>query len=777
MKFGIGQAVNRVEDQRLLTGAGRYTDDIQPDGAAHALFVRSPYAHARITGIDSAAALAVPGVLAVYTAADLARAGLAPLMTASTLTNRDGSPMVKVPRPILCGDLVRHVGDAVAFIVAETLDAARDGADALAVDYDPLPAVVDPAAALAADAPVIWDSVPGNLAFDWEQGDAAGTRAAFAAAAHVIDLTLVNNRLISNPLEPRMAIGVALGGGSGGGRLQLTASTQGVHAIKRAMAKEIFGRPADQFQIITPDVGGAFGTKIFPYPEQPLVLLAAEKLGRPVKWTGERADSFLSDAHGRDNLTTARLALDEQGRFLALAVETIANLGAYQSYYAPFVATAAGTGMLPGVYDIPVAHVRVRGAYTNTVPVDAYRGAGRPEASYVIERLVGAAARRLGVPATELRRRNFIRPAQFPYRTAFGKTYDSGDFARLMDLARTVSDEAGFPARRAAAAGRGRLLGRGLAYYVEACGGGGDEGASVEVLADGRVQVLIGTQSNGQGHATAYAQIVAGRLGVDIAAIEVIQGDSDKVLTGKGTGGSRSLPVGGAALDKATLVLIDKAKFLAAHMLECAAEDFELIDGRLVIAGTDRGISFADIARRAAHGDVPEDFEGTRLYVFDKWQPPEATYPNGCHVCEIAIDPDTGTSDVTGYWVVDDFGAVINPKLLEGQVHGGIAQGIGQALLESCRYDPESGQLLSGSFMDYAMPRAIHLPAIDFRTENIPCTTNPLGIKGAGEAGAIGAPPAVIDAVLDALTPLGVTQIDMPATPEAVWRAIQSARV
>lgn len=770
-QFGMGQPVRRVEDPRLLTGRGRYTDDIAIPDQGYGVVLRSPHAHARITTLDTTAARALPGVRTILTAADLADVG--PLPCPITLSNRDGSKMAKPPRPVLANGVVRHVGDPVAFIVADSLDIAHDAAEQISVDYDDLPAIAvtgaDLPAALDADAPQVWAEVPGNLCMDWHSGDEAAVNAALARAAHRVSVTLVNNRLISNPMEPRNALAEYHDG-----QFTLTTSSQGVHSLRDTFAKMLHV-PADTIRVVTPDVGGGFGTKIFPYPEQVLALIAARQTGRPVKWTGERSDCFLADAHGRDNLTTATMAVDDQGRFLALSVETLANLGAYLSYYGPFVPTLAGTQMLVGVYDIPAAHVRVRGLFTHTVPVDAYRGAGRPEAAYVIERLVEAVARHLKLDSAEIRRRNFIRPQQMPYHTALGSTYDSGDFARNLDDALALGHANSFPDRRRQSEAAGKLRGLGMATYIEACSGGGDERAIIRFDSDGRAEILIGTQSNGQGHATAYAQIAADRLGLPIDAVTVRQGDTGLIPTGKGTGGSRSVPVGGAAVRNAADRVIDKAKRLAADYLEAAAQDIDFADGMLTIAGTDRQIHLTEIARRAILGQVPAD-ETPVLDGTDTFLPPQATYPNGCHLVEVEIDPETGTTDILAYTVVDDFGVIVNPLLLEGQVHGGIAQGVGQALLEDCVYDQASGQLLTGSLTDYALPRADLLPPIVFATNIVPCTTNLLGIKGAGEAGAIGATPAVINAVLDALSSRGITHIDMPATPQRIWSALHSPR-
>jgi carbon-monoxide dehydrogenase large subunit len=770
-QFGMGQPVRRVEDARFLTGAGRYTDDISLPNQAYALVLRSPYAHATIRSIDASDALAIPGALAVLTSADVNAAGLKPLMTPIKLKNRDGSPMVMLPRLLLAEGKVRHVGDGVALIVAENLDAARDMLDAVIVDYDDHPAIVDTAGAVALDAAQVYAEAPGNICFDWGSGQPDAVEAAFAKASKIARLRLINNRLISHAMEPRNAIGDV----DADGRLTLYTSSQGVHDLQEVFADEVFGIGREKLRVVTPDVGGGFGTKIFPYPEQALVLLAAQKLNRPVKWTGERSDSSQADAHGRDNVTEAALALDADGKFLALSVDTIANLGGYISPYGPFIPTLAGTMMLTGVYAIPAASVRVRGVFTHTAPVDAYRGAGRPEAAYVIERMVEEAARITGLSSAEIRRRNFIPATAMPFKTALGQTYDSGDFNQTLAEALKIADVAGFEARRIEAKARGKLRGLGLSSYIEACAGGSPEDARLVMDDAGKVTLFIGTQSNGQGHATAYRQLAADGLGIDIADIQMVQGDTDRVRTGGGTGGSRSVPIGGVAVTKAVEALIEKGKRLASHLLEAAPADVEFSSGSFTIVGTDRRVGLAEVAAQAKAGKVPEG-ETPELDGDGRWKPPAATYPNGTHVVELEIDPDTGGVTLERYVVVDDFGAVVNPLMLAGQVHGGIAQGAGQALIEEAAYDPESGQLITGSFMDYGMPRADLLPQIEFHLKNVPCTTNPLGIKGAGEAGAIGAPPAVINGLLNALSPLGITHIDMPATPHKLWQAIQAAQ-
>jgi aerobic carbon-monoxide dehydrogenase large subunit len=763
-KFGIGQPAARVEDQRLLTGHGRYLDDVNLEGQAWAAFVRSPHAHALIKDIDIAAARSAPGVLAVYTAADLEADGIGDVPCTAAIQNRDGSKYVAPPRPALARGRVRYVGDAVAMVVARTRAEAQDAAEQVLVDYESLPAVVETDRAMDPDAAEVWEQAPRNLCLDWETGDAAAAAQAFARAARVIKLDLVNNRVVPNSMETRGAIGAVE---ARTGRLVLHASCQGVHVLRRLLAQFVFRTEEKNIHVLCHDVGGGFGMKIFLYPEYVATLYAARKLGRPVKWIADRNEAFVSDTHGRDHVTHLELALDKDARFLGLKVDTIANLGAYLSNFSPFVATAAGVPMLVGCYSIPAAHVRVHGVFTNTNPVDAYRGAGRPEAIYAIERLVDATARDLGLSPIEIRRRNFIPPQAMPYTTALGSTYDSGDFLRNLEDALQLARWDEFEARRGAAKARGRLRGIGLSSYIERCAGTPGEEARLVVAADGHVTLYIGTQSNGQGHETSFRQLLAERLGVAFEEVTIVQGDSDRIDSGGGTMGSRSLPIGGAALSGAAFKVLDKAKGKAAELLEAAAVDVEFKEGLFRIVGTDRTLGFRDVARAAAPADGGPSFDER-----DGFTPSTATFPNGTHICELEIDAETGVVTVVDYIVVDDFGKAINPLLIAGQVHGGIAQGLGQALLERCVYEPESGQLLSASFMDYALPRADDLPSIRFKLNEVPCKTNPLGIKGAGEAGAIGAPPAVINAVIDALSELDVRHVDMPATSEKLWQLI-----
>jgi aerobic carbon-monoxide dehydrogenase large subunit len=772
-QFGIGQPVRRVEDRRFITGRGSYLDDLSLPRQAHAYMLRSPHAHALIRGIDIAAATAAPGVLAVFTGEDLARDGIGTIPCLSALTNRDGSPCVMPPRPAIARDRVHHVGDTVALVVAESLAAARDAAELVAVDYEPLPAAVDTVHALDPAQPLVWDEAPGNLCFDWEVGDGAAVERAMAGARHRIVLELVNNRVVVNSMEPRGALGEY---DPGEDSYTLWSSTQGSHFVRNLLAESILKVPENRIRVVTRDVGGGFGMKLFLYPEHVLVLWAAKKLGRPVKWLPDRSDAFMTDTQGRDNITRLELALDEELRFLGLDVAILANMGAYLSNFAPEIPTISGAVMHSGVYAIPAIHVGVKGVFTNTVPVDAYRGAGRPEAAYAIERLIDYAARRVGVAPQELRRRNFIRPEAMPYLTPLGLNYDSGDFARNMDQALAAADLAGFPARRAAARARGRYRGLGHAVYIEQSGFPPDEFAELRFDQSGTLTILMGTQSSGQGHQTAYTQLAVERLGVAPDKVRVLQGDTAAVSFGRGTGGSRSLPVGGVSLAQAADKLIAKGRRIAAHLFEAAEADVEFSDGVFIVTGTDRRLGIEEVARAAFNPaqqapGVEPGFDETGHFT-----PPQPTFPNGCHVCEVEIEPETGHIDIVRYLVVDDFGTVINPLLLRGQVQGGVAQGVGQAMLERTVFDPDSGQLVTGSFTDYALPRADDLPAIEFAYNVVPCRTNPLGVKGAGEAGAIGAPPALVNAVVDALAELGIEHLDMPLTPERLWQAIRAAQ-
>ena len=770
-KFGLAQPVRRVEDPRLLRGAGRYTDDIVLPGMLFGTVLRSPHAAAKIARLDVQAASAMPGVAAIYTFADLAADGISSLPCAALVNNRDGTPQAAPPHPVLADGAVRHVGDPIAFVVAETVDQARDAAEAIEVDYEILPAHVDLATAMDPGAALVWPDVKRNQAFDWEIGDAAATDAAFAQAAHVTKLTVVNNRIVVNSLEARAAVASF---DAGTKRWTLYANTQGGWLVKNLIGP-MFNVEPDAFRVVTNDVGGGFGMKLFLYAEHVLTCFAARKLGRPVKWAAGRGEAFLCDTQGRDNLTTAELAIDADGKFLALRTRNTANMGAYLSTFAPYIPTYAGTGVLASVYGFKAIHAHVLGVFTNTVPVDAYRGAGRPESNYLVERVVDAAARELGIDRVELRRRNMVTPDSMPYATPVGKTYDSGDFRIVLDAAVHQIDYAGFEARRKESAANGKLRGLGMAYYLEATGGDATERAEIRFADDGFVDVYVGTQSTGQGHETAYVQLTANQLGIDGDKIRIRQGDTDIIPVGGGTGGARSLYSEGQAILATSGSVIKKGLRAAAEELEAAEADISFAEGRFTIAGTDRTIDIMTLAanqrRKAASGQPAMLLDAAEIAAIDAH-----TFPNGCHMAEVEVDPDTGAVVLMRYLVCDDFGKTVNPLIVRGQVAGGVAQGYGQAVMEHTVYDPSSGQLLSGSLMDYALPRANEFPDIEVELLEIPCASNPLGVKGAGEAGAVGSPPAVINGIIDALGGMGVTHIDMPATPERVWRAIAMAK-
>ena len=758
VKFGLGASVQRIEDETLITGRGRYVPDITPEGTLHAVVLRSTMAHARftLTGVEDARA--ADGVALVLTGEEVGHLGDVPCK--GLVKQPDGSVPIVPPRPVLNLTTVRHVGDPIAFVVAETEEAARAAAEMIDVDYVPLDVVVGTMEALD-DQALVWPEHGTNLAFEYALGDADKTDAAFATAAKVIRLEAVNQRLVTNYMETRGAIGEY---DPASERYTLTAATQGGHGMRDIIAKDILNIDRSRIRVITPDVGGGFGTKSFVFHEYPLVLEAARLTGRPVKWVADRTDHFVADAQGRDNVTVAELAVDADARITGYRVDLVANMGAYLNQYAPFIPWV-GVTMSTGLYAIEALSVKVRGVYTNTTPVDAYRGAGRPEAAYLLERLMDVAAHDLGLDPAEFRRRNFV--AALPYTTATGRFYDTGDFNGHMDDGLKAADAAGFEARLAASKAAGKLRGLGFASYIEACAFPGSEEANVVLETDGTLTLYIGTQTNGQGHATAYGQVIAGYLGVDVDKVKTVQGDTDRVAKGGGTGGSRSIPLGLASVDIASKVLVEKVKQLAADKLEASAADLELVDGTVRVVGTDKHITLAEAAAAA------EDENARKGY--GKFEQGECTYPNGTHVCEVEIDPDTGKVDVVGYTIMDDFGVTVNPILLAGQVHGGIAQGIGQALIENTVYD-ETGQLLTASFMDYGMPRADDMPNFAFNTRNIPSTTNMLGIKGAGEAGTIGATPAVANAVNDALWRAArIRHLDMPLTPLRVWEALQAA--
>ncbi len=763
-KFGVAQPVRRVEDPRLLLGHGQYTDDFSKAGEAHASVLRSPHAAAVITSVDAEAAKALPGVLAIYTAKDLEADGIGPIPCAIPLQNRDGTDRADVPHPVLASGAAHHVGDPVALIVAETQQAARDAAEAIMVDYDIKPSITDLGAALDDGQTLVWPNVKNNVVFDWEAGDKAKTEELFSQAAHVTRLTVVNNRIIVNSMEARAAIGEY---DAANEKWTLTTNTQGGWGIKEMLATVVFNVPMDRFRVVTPDVGGGFGMKLFLYAEHAMVCYAARKLGRPVKWTSERSEAFVSDSHGRDNITQGELAMDKDGRFLAMRTRNVANMGAYLSNFGPFIPTGAGTKVLASVYGFQAIYANVIGAFTNTVPVDAYRGAGRPESNYMVERLIDAAAREIGADRIELRRKNMVPPSAMPYRTAMAQTYDSGDFQRVLDAALEKVDWAGFESRRAASEQKGRKRGIGMAYYLEATGGADSERAEIRFADDGYLDVYVGTQSSGQGHETAYVQLTAEQLGIDGDKIRIRQGDTDAIPTGGGTGGARSLYSEGQAILVTAASVIEKGKQAASEALEAAVADIAFEQGRFTVAGTDRGM---DIMQLAAHQRGRDG--ATQLDAAEIAQIGVHTFPNGCHMAEVEIDPDTGSISTVRYIVCDDVGKAVNPMIVRGQVHGGVAQGFGQATMERTAYDKESGQLLSGSLMDYALPRASDLPDIEVDLIEVPCASNPLGVKGAGEAGAVGSPPAVINAIVDALNGRA---IDMPATPEVVWKTLQAA--
>ena len=775
-RFGIGQSARRKEDDALLTGEGVFQDDVALDGEAHACFVRAPHAHAEIAAIDAAAARESAGVLAVYASADADADGLGTLPCTAdafvALTRPDGSPACYPPNPMLARARVRHVGEAVAMVVAETRDAARDAAERVTVDYRPLPAVVDAAAARAAGAPQLWAEAPGNLSCAWEQGDRAATDAAFAAADRAVDIELVNNRVIVNTIEPRGALGAY---DPATGRYTLHTNSQHVFGTRQIVAG-ILGIGEDRLRVLSHDLGGGFGMKYFTYPEQVLVAWAARRLGRPVRWLSGRAEGFVSDTQARDHVTQAALALDGAGRFLGLRVRTLCNLGAYVSNLGPISPTLLYTRMLANAYRTPAIHAKVEGVLTNTLFTDAYRGAGIPEANYVVERLADKAAAALGLSPGEMRRRNVIPAGAMPYRVPLDLVYDSGDYARNLEDGMALADWRGFPARRAGSAARGRLRGIGMAVYVESTVGDPSEHVAIRFGADDRVTLLAGTRASGQGHATTYAQLLGETLGIPFEAVDVIEGDSDDLPAGGGTGGSRSTYMAALAIEDGAAKVIEKGRRLAADLLEAAPADIRFADGRFSIAGTDRAIEIMALAARAREAGGPAGEEAPGLDSEGRAETADGTFPNGCHVCEVEVDPETGAVTIAGYAAVNDFGRIVNPLLVDGQVHGGVAQGLGQAVFENCVYDARSGQLLSGSFMDYCLPRADDLPPFALATSDAPTAQNPFGIKGCGEAGAIPAPAAAVNAVLDALKERGVTHLDMPLTPERVWRALAAAR-
>ncbi|MBL6458605.1 xanthine dehydrogenase family protein molybdopterin-binding subunit [Belnapia sp. T6] len=773
LKFGVGQSVPRNEDPILLQGRGRYTDDIDLPGQLYAVMVRSPYAHGIIRGIDTAAAKEVPGVLGVYTGADLAESGFGPMRCTLPLKNRDGSPLHNIERPPLAMDKVRFVGDPVAFVVAESRMAARDGAEAVYLDIDILPAVTEASAAAAADAPLLYDHVPGNQVLDFHYGDSEKVAEAFAAAAHVTKLSIRNNRVVVCAMEPRSAIGEYE---AETGRYTLHVGSQGVFGLRAQMANDVLKVPVDKVRILTGNVGGSFGMKASCYPEYPCLLHAAKVLGWPVKWTDDRTGSFLSDQHGRDHEVEAELALDAEGRALAVRLTAFANMGGYLATVAPLMGTGNFVKNIQSNYATPLIEVNTRCLVTNTTPVSAYRGAGRPEGNYFFERLLEQAAKETGRSAIELRRINHIKPDAFPFKASTGSVYDSGDFTAVLDEALAAGDWDGFEARRAESKARGKLRGRGIGNFLECTAPPMKEQGEIRFNEDGTVTIITGTLDYGQGHWTPFAQVLHASLGVPFESIRLVQGDSDLLIAGGGTGGSKSLMASGAAIMEAAQKVIEKGRVAAAHMLEAAVADIEFERdaqglGRFAIAGTDRSIGIMELAGRIRTANNPPPDMPESLDVRHVFEEAPMAYPNGCHVCEVEIEPETGVTEVVRYVSVNDFGVIVNPLLVEGQAHGGIVQGIGQALYENVAYS-EEGQLLSGSYQDYCLPRAGDLPNFGFASHPAPCKTNPIGAKGCGEAGCAGSLPAVMNAVVDALSKYGITHMDMPATPERVWRAI-----
>jgi carbon-monoxide dehydrogenase large subunit len=773
----IGKPVRRREDGRFLTGAGQYTDDVTLQGQTYGVFLRSPHAHARIKSIDTSKAKAAQGVVAVFTGEDVAASKIGGLPCGWLIHSKDGTPMKEPMHPIIAVGKVRHVGDQVALVVAETQLQAEDAAELIEVDYEELPAVIDITTADQA-ASLVHDDVPKNTCYDWGHGNKDAVDAAFKTAAKVSTLDLVNNRLIPNAMEPRAANAVYT---KHDDAYTLYVSTQNPHVHRLLMGAFVLGVPESKLRVIGPDVGGGFGSKIFLYAEETALVWASKRVNRPIKWTAKRSESFLTDAHGRDHATKVELAMDAQGNFTALRVHTTANMGAYLSTFASCVPTILYATLLAGQYKTPAIYCEVKAVFTNTAPVDAYRGAGRPEATYVVERIVEQAARDMKMDPAEIRRRNFI--TEFPYATPVGLTYDTGDYNAHLTKAMQVADVAGYAARKAATEAKGKKRGIGYSCYIEACGiapsniagalgarAGLFESGEVRVHPTGTVTVFTGSHSHGQGHETTFAQVVAAKLGIAVEAVEIVHGDTGRIAFGMGTYGSRSLAVGGTAIVKAVDKVIAKGKKIAAHLLEAADTDITFENGEFKVAGTDKKVPFGQVALSAyVPHNYPLDKLEPGLNENAFYDPTNFTYPSGSYICEVEVDPDTGKTRVDRFVAVDDFGNIINPMIVEGQVHGGLAQGLGQAMLEGCVYDTESGQLLTGSYMDYAMPRADDLPSFVVDHTNTPCTHNPLGVKGCGEAGAIGSPPAFINALTDAL---GVKDVPMPATPERVWRAL-----
>ena len=775
MKFGVGQSVARVEDHRLLRGRGRFTDDIDLPGQLHGCVVRSPHPHARIAGIETAPAVAAPGVVAVFTGADVEADGLGTLPSlargGAALTRPDGSPLFEPPRPALQPRKVSFVGDCVAFVVADTAVRARDAAELVDVEYEPLPVVTSAEEALGEGAPAVWEDCPDNVCYRTRLGDAQAVETAIAAAAHVTRVRLPISRVCMNPMEPRAALGSH---DPSDGRYTLHTGSQNVHAMREWIARDVLGVPESQLRVVSPDMGGSFGLRSTVFPEMALVLWASRRLGRPVKWTGDRTEAHLADDHARDQVMDIELALDGEGRFLALRVRVVAAMGAYLSFFGPFP-PFVNLGGLAGVYRTPAICADVHAVFTNTTPTAPYRGAGRPEAVLAIEHVIDRAAREIGIDRVELRRRNLIPPEAMPFRTGLGYRYDCGEFERNMDEALAAIDIEGFAARRAASEAGGRLRGLGIANTIEQSAGVSDEWATVALDPTGSVTVSLGAHSHGQGHETVFRQLVAERFELDFERIRFVQGDTDQVPYGGGTGGSRVAVLGGSALVRALDRIVERGRRLAAHSLECAAGDVELAEGRFRISGTDRSLGLEEVARIAFSPALRPPGEEGGLSASAAFAPSGPTFPTGCHACEVEIDPETGVVEMRRYCVVEDVGTVLNPMLLRGQLQGGIVQGFGQIVLERFVVD-DAGQPLTGSFMDYAMPRADEVPFAEIALRPVPTALNPLGAKGAGEAGTVGGMPCVMSAILDALGSAGVEAFEMPATPERVWRAILDAR-
>lgn len=775
-KFGMGQPIRRIEDQRFVTGTGTYTDDVNREGQSWLAVLRSPFAHANLSSIDTTAAKDADGVLGVFTNEDLEAAGFTNIPFDSAPPGADGQAPHVPDRPVLAKGKVRYVGEPVAVVVAETLAQARDAAELIEVDYDELPAVSDMKAAIADGAPQVFDDVPGNLFVNWTMGDKDSTDAAFEKADKVISIDVVNNRIAPTAIEPRAAVAEY---DAATDRYTLTTGSQGSHKLRTWITgkngRKAADIPVEKLRVICPDVGGGFGMKNFLFNEPLAALFASKVVGKPVKWTADRTESFLNDTHGRDQVNTAELAMTNDGRFIAIRVRSLGGVGAYISQFGAMIPTMAGCGMLCGCYDLEAAHVDVKVVMTHTTPVDAYRGAGRPESAYLVERLVDKAARELGMDQDEIRRKNFVKPDAFPYKTPLGMTYDSGEYTKLMELAMKRADSAGFEERRKQSEAEGKLRGLGMSYYIEACGGGPTEYAEISVDENGKVRILSGSQNNGQGQETTFVQLAADTLGIEMDDVDIRMGDTDEIPEGMGTGGSRALAAGGSGVVSTCEAVIDAGKKVAANVLEAAEVDIEFADGTFTIAGTDRTASLADIAK-ASFDDAlrPEGVEPGLVSSLEQ-KPNAATFPNGCHLCEIEIDPETGIVDFKNYVIEDDIGRILNPLMLEGQILGGAGQGLGQALYEETVYD-ETGQLVNGSFMDYIMPRADNTPPFDFHYTEVPSPSNRLGVKGAGEAGTIGATPAVANAVIDALASAGAPAIDMPMTPHKIWQALQSAK-